>query len=183
MSGVGGERDRASAARDQLTAELERTVEAVSATIDEAAARADALARFDTSRLRRLSADLVTRALELESEIVALSEEADRVSALLRADPRSAGDGAGEPAPDAPRYADTTLDEIEATRAALAEPPARRRFLRRRPAAKGHTHIPEGVRLVVARMRLAGEPDAAIVNHLQQMGVSDPAGVLARFQP
>jgi hypothetical protein len=80
MSEVDGERGRtpAAAARADLTTELERTVEEVSATIDEAAARADALARFDTSRLRRLSADLVTRALELETEIVALSEEAGR---------------------------------------------------------------------------------------------------------
>ncbi len=186
MKGEGGHqttdaaRQTTAAARDQLIAELHRTVNTVTAAVDEAAARLEALAGADAARLRALSTDLVARAIELDGEIAALIEEASVASATLR-------DHDGPPAessPASPPMGDeVTLDDVDAIRSAVEDAPLdseprRRRFRRR---STNGLDVPEGVRLVMVQMRLAGESDSAIKRYLDGMGIKDPAGVIAQL--
>lgn len=195
MNGEGGKQTTAvakqatAAARDQLIAELHHTVDTVTAAVDEAAARLEALAAVNAARLRALSTDLVARAIELDGEIAALIEEATVASATLR-DHGDHGDHGGPPAEPPPVPAalvlgreEVTLDDVDAIRAAVEDAPVdpgtKRRLFRRR--GTDAAEVPEGVRLMIVQMRLAGESDSAIKRYLDEMGVKDPAGVIAQL--
>ena len=197
-----------------MIAELEQTVETVTAAVDAAAARIletaeaeakrrteDAAERIETlanarlEPMRRMSEALVERATELDGEIARLSDEARAAAATLRApDPPTAAappaqdapapeptnNPSPEPSDDSPEYSGTTLDDVDRARASLNDAGATlRRFRRRRSATD---EVPEGVRVVVGQMRLAGEPDSAIARYLEQMGVEDPAAVISRLE-
>ncbi|MDX6582845.1 MAG: hypothetical protein QOI10_2029 [Solirubrobacterales bacterium] len=166
-------------AGERLVEELHRTVDTVGAALDQAVARIEPL--------RELSAGLLQRALELDRELEGLTVAAAEAANALR---RSAASAATAPAappaasrsepPLAPRPP-SVLDQVEAVRDSIAESPTefrpRRRF---RPARAQPFDVPEGVRLVVTQMRVDGEPDSAIAGRLEEMGVEDPAAVLAR---
>jgi hypothetical protein len=184
----GGDHERASTAeaRRRLIAELERTVESVLESA-EAEGRRKALERADLGRLRRLSADVLARATELDREIARLTDQAAQTAEVPEA--AEAAATIDDPASDwrpahPPAYADTTLDDVEASRASLAgagtgSGATRRRFRRR---SRDTGDIPEGVRLAVVQMRLAGEADAAIARYLTEMGVDDPDAVISRIE-
>jgi hypothetical protein len=183
----GGDHQRASTAeaRRRLIAELERTVEAVLETA-EAEGRRQALDRVGLESLRRLSADVVARATELDREIARVTEAAAQATrASEAAEAAEAAPTTRDLAPEQrparpPAYADTTLDDVEASRASLAGAPTTRRRFRRRTREIGD--IPEGVRLAVVQMRLAGEADAAIARYLTDMGIDDPDAVISRIE-
>ena len=83
----------------------------------------------------------------------------------------------------------TPLDVIEDVRNSIAESPIDlaprpRRFGPAEQESKAKSPpVPAGVRLVIEQMRLAGEPDAAIVEHLEGAGIEDPARVLDELNP
>jgi hypothetical protein len=155
------------------------------AAVDEAAARTfDATVAARLAPLREISAALVERATELDRELARLAEQANAVAETLRGGP--GGSPSQEPVEpvdtrERPRdpYAGATLDDVERTRASLSDSdPSLRRFHRRVPGPE----IPEGVRLAVAQMRLAGEPDSEIARRLAEMGVDEPGALLTRIE-
>lgn len=199
--------------REQLIAELERTVDTVMAAVDTAAARtvaaADAEARRRAerassgvsaveetiARMQDLSVELSRRATELEREVAELAALASGARERLeeeRAVPMQPDlTAALEPEdevldplePVDPLAPVDPLDRVELAREQLraaAEPPPpspRRRFRRRR---REEPDVPEGVRLVVVQMRLAGRSDAEIMSRLERMGIEDAAEVISR---
>jgi hypothetical protein len=163
--------------REELIGELQRTVEGV-------ADAADSAARERIERMAELGDELIERAAVLAAQLEALS---DAVAESARSFRRELGIGEpAEPAePAQPAEAETgpiqdwtSLDEIDEARAAIerSRTPLLHRF--RREASE----IPEGVRLVVTQMRMAGERESEIVRRLEDMGVDDPANVIARVE-
>jgi hypothetical protein len=185
-------------ARERLVAELHKTVAAFGAAVDEAAGamldaaevearRAEHLAGPGLEQLRTLSSELLEQATELDRNVKRISELAAEAASELRL-----GLGAGTPAratPSGPGSAppvmrQTPLDAIDEVRNSIADTPLdlgprHRRF---RPGAKPDEPVPEGVRLVIEQMRIAGEPDSVIVEHLESAGIEDPTGTLERVR-
>jgi hypothetical protein len=198
--------------RERLLAELQRTVQSVRGAVDEAAADMLAAATAEAGRrtdeaashvervidarivpMRRLSAELASRATALDREVGRLSTELADLAQSLRTsyeDPaRPATPAPAPPAPGDPPadFGASELDRIEATRASIADTltelsPRRRRFPPS-PREGDHPEVPAGVRVVVDQMRMAGESDEAISRQLERMGVEDPAAVLAWLRP
>ncbi len=250
-------------ARERLVAELHKTVATFGAAVDEAAdvmldaaevetqrraeaeaRRAEQLAGTGLEPLRKLSAELLEKATELDREVKRLSElAADAASELRRrhiaetpgwskpSPPATPPNPDPAPAPSKPPPAErqTPLDVIDEVRNSIAETPIdiAPRYRRFKPPAepaeseskigprwtevsapstdgeakaaptdgdvkveaaptdgeaKAEKSVPDGVRLVVEQMRIAGEPDSVIAEHLEDAGIEDPAGVLERVK-
>lgn len=188
--------------RDQLVAELQRTVDTVTAAVDAAAARtieaAEAEARRRTAevvelldgagdgglaRMQALAGELAQRAAELERDLAELAELAARTRAELVAESRAAASQREAPteerAEDGDRDAPIDpLDRVELAQEQLraaSRQPLRRRFRRSRT-----DDVPDGVRVIVHQMRLDGRSDAEIAARLEEMGIEDAADLLAR---
>jgi len=214
----GGEpQGREPGVREQLIAELERTVDNVMAAVDSAAARTIAAAEEEAdrrtreasvrlatteetiARMRELTAELARRTAGLERELDRLAELAAEADAGMNAGAAPLGQvGSGAPGelgevadipeefdlgptPTDPESLDP-LDQIEIAREQLRDAarsvPGLRRFRRRR---REEDDVPEGVRVVVAQMRLDGRSDAEILARLERMGIENAAEVLLRF--
>ena len=154
MSAVTDFKQIADEARGRLIAELHRTTETADA--------GELLSRLET--LRRLTTELLERATELQREVARLSEAVERPVPPI-AERRS------------------PLDVLDSVRESIAEvpidfgPARRRRF---EPASEPAAELSEGVRVFVEQMRIAGEDDVAIAKYLEQIGVKNPATVVAR---
>jgi hypothetical protein len=202
-------------ARERLVAELHKTVATFGAAVDEAvgamldaaeaeARRAEQLAGPGLEPLRKLSTELLEKAIELDRNVNRLSELAAEAASQLRrslvaetpasSKPLQAGSPppATDPRPELSKppafERRTPLDVIEDVRNSIAESPIDlaprpRRFGSPAGPAEQESKaksppVPAGVRLVIEQMRLAGEPDSAIVEHLEGAGIEDPARVL-----
>jgi hypothetical protein len=209
---------------ERLVSELHRTVDMVSSALDRAAeemlreaeeesrkraeaaaVRVDELIAVGIQPLRRLSDQLVQRAIELDREIERLTARATEAASALRrdgvvtgaADTSSSSAPANAPAlaPDEadaalaeldqnPIFPESPLDEIAAAREPVGETPAQgtsrwRNFGRQQGGTP--EEIPEGVRSIVDMLRLAGESDESIANQLRRIGVDDPVALVSRI--
>ena len=178
---------------------------------DLAKARVERFADTGLDSLRRLSADLLERATELDREVARLSELAKDAAAALREPPASTppAPSLAPPAPSLPPPAPapppaspvgfdpiqlppilpslspaSPLDRLEEQRRSIAESPVDFPPRKRRfeEAEQAPVVVRPGVRVVVEQMRLAGESDDVILGHLTGMGVDDPEAVLAEVQ-
>lgn len=200
--GLSGESTSESAGggvREQLVAELQRTVETVMAAVDAAAAktleaaegeairraeliyqRLEDVSDHELARMRELSRELSGRAAQLEQELNELSQlvDAARGNAAptpMRLDPEPPGP------PDLAAGLPNPLDEVERAQEELRSAsrlsgPLRRRFRRSEPEAD----VPEGVRVIIAQMRLNGTPDTQIIERLEELGIEHAAELVAQ---
>ncbi len=191
--------------RAQLVAELHQTVETVMTAVDAAAAktieaaegeakrraeqiyhRLEDVSDHELARMRELSRELSRRAAELELELDELSRLVDEARGNGPSRPTLQPEPL-EPEPlepiDLSAALPNPLDEVERAQEELRSAshlpgPLRRRFRRSQPDEE--EEVPEGVRAIIVQMRLAGTPDSQIAERLEELGIENPAELVAR---
>jgi hypothetical protein len=196
----------AAAARESLIAELQRTVETVSTAVDDATARSfeeaqaearrqaeaasarvDALEREGLVKLRALADELLERSTWLSEQLAELTNRAaSTASAIREEDGPSKLISKPPPQHEEPATRESPRAAAKAEAAAAAgdsdtDPGSGFSFGRFR-RRKGGPEVPEGVRLIISQMRVAGEPDSEIVRHLEEMGVKDPHALISQVK-
>ena len=184
-------------ARDRLVAELYRAVDEggtdAGSKTDLSVAQVERFADTGFESLRRLTAELLERATELDGEVARLSELAQDAAAALRA-----GTPVTAPSPERPAAPEpielppnlrslapeSPLDRLEEQQRSIAESPLDFPPPKRRPddAEEPPVEIRAGVRVIVEHLQIAGEADDVIISRLQVMGVDDPEAVLAQVR-